>query len=159
MAARDPELLVEIVVRCVRVKGAIVSEDESEAGARKTLNLGHTFAHGIEHAAGFGKIPHGIAVGTGLCLALEAGRRSGVLRDAALPGRTARVLEALGLCASLRALRERYAVPLAGQALASGMRHDKKGAAGEPAFVLPEGLAAVRVDCSVDPAIVTELLA
>src|SRR5262249_56710673 len=87
--ARDPDLLAEIVARCVRVKAAIVERDEEERHERKLLNLGHTFAHGIEQAAGFGAIPHGVAVAVGLGLALTASARAGCLADAALRPRIA----------------------------------------------------------------------
>ncbi|MEQ1893595.1 MAG: 3-dehydroquinate synthase family protein, partial [Planctomycetota bacterium] len=137
LRARDGELLGEVVARCVTVKARIVSVDEDETqGVRKFLNLGHTFGHGIEQAAGPGTIPHGVAVAVGLVLALEASRRLGRLQDPALLERIPRLLTLLGLPASLAELRTRYRQALAPAALVAGMRHDKKGAAGTPRFVL-----------------------
>jgi len=40
--------LVELVERNVRIKAAVVMEDEKEQGVRAHLNFGHTFAHAIE---------------------------------------------------------------------------------------------------------------
>lgn len=58
---------------CARIgaglKARIVSEDELEHGVRAYLNLGHTFAHAIEHASGYGEWTHGEAVAAGMVLA------------------------------------------------------------------------------------------
>ncbi len=52
-------------------KAALVSEDERDIGVRQYLNLGHTFAHGIEQALGYGKLMHGEAVSLGLLAAVN----------------------------------------------------------------------------------------
>lgn len=60
----------EAVGRAMAIKAAIVAEDEREAGKRALLNLGHTFAHGLEAATGGeGALLHGEAVAMGLYLA------------------------------------------------------------------------------------------
>src|ERR1700730_16463111 len=47
-----------IAVSC-RMKAAIVGRDERETGERALLNLGHTFGHALEAAAGFsGRLLH-----------------------------------------------------------------------------------------------------
>lgn len=158
LLARDPELLAEVVERCVRVKAGIVARDERDAGARRALNLGHTFAHAIEHAAGYGAVPHGVAVGVGLVLALEAGKSAGLVEDAALADRTARILGELGLCASLDEVRKRYARSLPVERLLEGLRHDKKGRAGEPALVLLRRPGEVVLDARVEQEQLTTLL-
>ena len=56
-----------IISQCVRIKAHIVEIDEKESGLRATLNLGHTFGHGIEHGSSF-TIPHGNAVALGLLI-------------------------------------------------------------------------------------------
>lgn len=53
------------------VKSKIVAEDPKEGGTRKLLNLGHTFGHALETAAGPRKLAHGEAVGLGLLCALD----------------------------------------------------------------------------------------
>lgn len=73
--AAEPGRLAEVVERAVRVKAAIVSRDEREAGERLLLNLGHTVGHAIEAAAGFGPILHGEAVVLGLRAAVAVSRR------------------------------------------------------------------------------------
>jgi 3-dehydroquinate synthase len=59
--------LAEIVERCVQIKANIVAEDErEESGKRALLNFGHTIGHGIESAAGYGKLLHGEAISLGM---------------------------------------------------------------------------------------------
>lgn len=157
--ARDAALLAEVVARCVELKAGIVARDEEERHERKHLNLGHTFAHAIEHAAGFGRVPHGVAVGVGLTLALAASARAGVLVEPELGGRVARLLARLGLPPDLGALRARAGLRLAPDELLAGMRHDKKGRAARPAFVLVRGLGQVVRDQELDERVLRELLA
>lgn len=70
LAAREPNAVAHAVARSVAIKAAIVAEDEREAGRRAVLNLGHTFAHAIERAAGYEGVTHGEAVAIGLRAAL-----------------------------------------------------------------------------------------
>ena len=51
----------------MRIKAYVVEVDEHESGLRATLNLGHTFGHGIEHGSDF-TVPHGNAVALGLLI-------------------------------------------------------------------------------------------
>lgn len=69
----------DLIAAAVKVKTAIVADDRLEAGMRELLNLGHTFAHGIERASAY-RVTHGAAVALGLraagLLALRTGRFS-----------------------------------------------------------------------------------
>jgi 3-dehydroquinate synthase len=159
LLARDPGVLAEVVARCVRVKAAICARDEREHGERKHLNLGHTFAHAIEHAAGFGRIPHGVAVATGVVLALRASALAGLLERRELVEEVERLLARLALPASLAELRAAYGVRLAPEELAAGMRHDKKGRAGHPAFVLVRAPGRLAADRALAPDQLAALLA
>jgi shikimate kinase / 3-dehydroquinate synthase len=76
--ARDPEVIAELVRRCVRVKARVVGEDAREMGFRAALNLGHTFGHALEAVAGFDRLSHGEAISLGLVAALRLGQRLGV---------------------------------------------------------------------------------
>ncbi|MDQ3306371.1 MAG: 3-dehydroquinate synthase, partial [Actinomycetota bacterium] len=62
----------EQVAACVRAKAAVVAADEHEgsSGRRATLNYGHTLAHALETAGGYG-LRHGEAVAVGLVFAAE----------------------------------------------------------------------------------------
>lgn len=70
LLARDANTLETVVASCVKVKAEIVSQDERDQGNRAVLNFGHTIAHALEAAEGFGHIPHGIAVLYGILTAL-----------------------------------------------------------------------------------------
>ena len=148
--AREPGVFDAIVARCVRLKAGIVGRDPREAGERKALNRGHTFAHAIERAAGYGTIPHGIAVGAGIALSLRAARDAGRLGDAALPARVDRLLAELGLPSGLRSLRAAYPSLPGSGAIVAAMRHDKKGASGRPRFVLPNRAGGIEIDVEIE---------
>jgi shikimate kinase/3-dehydroquinate synthase len=66
-------------------KAALCLRDPYDRGERQWLNLGHTFAHGLEAAADF-DLPHGEAVALGLLAALRlSGRDTAPVVDALDP--------------------------------------------------------------------------
>ena len=77
LLALDPGALAHAIRRACQIKAAIVAEDEREHGRRALLNLGHTFGHAIETAAGYGEWLHGEAVGAGLLMAADLSERLG----------------------------------------------------------------------------------
>ena len=93
---RDPEVTAEIVRRSVRVKARVVGEDAREQGIRAALNLGHTFGHALESAAGFDRLSHGEAISLGLVAALRLGQRLAVTPKS-LVERVTELLVRLGL--------------------------------------------------------------
>ena len=159
LVARDADALASIVAACVRTKAAIVAHDPLERGERKHLNLGHTFAHGIEHAAGYGRIPHGIAVGVGILLALAAARDSGKLAEPELLERVRELMSRLRMPTDLATLRKSSSRSLAPSEILAGMRHDKKGAAGKPRLVLVTRPGVVVADVEVDASVLKRCLA
>ena len=68
------------IAACIAMKRDIVEKDEKESGARKLLNLGHTFGHAIEKLSGFA-VSHGRAVTAGVAMAARAARNFGILPD------------------------------------------------------------------------------
>ena len=68
----------EQVRSCAAFKSGICLADPCDRGPRAQLNLGHTFAHALETAAGYG-LAHGRAVALGLLAAL---RLSGLPQEA-----------------------------------------------------------------------------
>ena len=54
-----------VIERSLRIKKAVVEEDEKESGVRRILNFGHTLGHGIEGAS-FEKRYHGECVALGM---------------------------------------------------------------------------------------------
>jgi 3-dehydroquinate synthase len=77
LLALDMEALAHAVQRSCEIKARIVAGDEREQGQRALLNLGHTFGHAIENAAGYGEWLHGEAVGVGMLLAADLSQRLG----------------------------------------------------------------------------------
>jgi 3-dehydroquinate synthase len=73
-------VLADLVGRSLLAKGRIVEADprESGSGGRALLNLGHTFGHALEAAAGLGTVSHGEAVAWGLVRACELGLALGI---------------------------------------------------------------------------------
>ncbi len=133
----DPETLVELVERNVRIKAKVVMEDEKEAGVRAHLNFGHTFAHAIEAGTEYGKYLHGEAVSLGMVaaarLAVQTGRCGASVVD-----QLVKLLEKLGLPTSANDLP-------ATDKLVTIMRSDKKVADGKVRLVLPDRLGAVSI--------------
>lgn len=68
--------LAEAIQKSVEAKTKIVRADEREAGRRALLNLGHTFGHALEAAAGYdGTLLHGEAVAIGMVSAFDLSAR------------------------------------------------------------------------------------
>jgi shikimate kinase / 3-dehydroquinate synthase len=105
----------ELVRRCAAFKSAVCLRDPHERGERAMLNLGHTFAHALEAAAGYTDLTHGRAVALGLLAALR------------LSGRDTRVVEDVLRPQSVRVDRGRAW---------EAMKRDKKARDGVPRFVL-----------------------
>lgn len=134
------------------VKAGIVSRDFRESGERKLLNLGHSFAHAIEHLAQTGAdgnvgISHGEAVSMGIVL---AARLSCALGYA--PKGFDSLLEADFAAAGLR-----VKCPYAPRQLVQAMSRDKKAEAGMLSFVLMRGISDVFVE-KLEPAKAMALL-
>jgi 3-dehydroquinate synthase len=125
--ALDPEALAFAIRRSCEIKAGIVAEDEREHGRRALLNLGHTFGHAIETAAGYGEWLHGEAVGVGMLLAADLSRRLGWLEEAEVE-RVRRLLRRAGLPAAAPAIGASRALDLMGM--------DKKVLAGRIRLVL-----------------------
>ncbi len=131
--ASAPEV-TPLIEAAVSVKAGIVERDFREGGERKKLNLGHTFAHAIEHisqseaAAGVipAPVPHGEAVAMGMVLAAELSERLGVAQK----GLAAKVRK--DIAASGLPTESPYPV----EQLKEAMHHDKKAQGSSVSFVL-----------------------
>ncbi|MCM3596952.1 3-dehydroquinate synthase [Metabacillus idriensis] len=78
----DDEKLQHMILEGIRVKAAVVKEDEKETGVRAHLNFGHTLGHAIEASEGYGKISHGDGVAIGMLFAIWL---SGKIHSLSLP--------------------------------------------------------------------------
>ena len=63
---QDKKLLLDIIVKSVRIKSMIVSIDPNEKHIRKILNFGHTIGHALEVASEYKSLLHGEAVAIGM---------------------------------------------------------------------------------------------
>ncbi len=138
-----------------RMKAAIVARDEREAGDRALLNLGHTFGHAFEAAAGFsGRLLHGEAVALGMALAAGFSARLGVLPPEAVT-RVTRHLAGVGL--PVRPADVAGGVPDVDR-LMELMSQDKKVRRGKLTFILLRDIGAAYICDDVDPALLRAFL-
>jgi shikimate kinase / 3-dehydroquinate synthase len=71
---------------CAAFKAGVCLSDPFDNGRRAILNLGHTFAHALEAAAGYEGLTHGGAVALGLLAALRlSGRPTAVVEELLAP--------------------------------------------------------------------------
>ena len=105
----------ELVRRTAAFKAAVCLRDPHDRGPRNVLNLGHTFAHALEAAGGYGEVTHGRAVALGLLAAL---RLSGVDDE------------------PVRRLLDPKPVPVDRERAWAAMRRDKKTENGELRLVV-----------------------
>ena len=96
LLARADAAVIHAVRRSCEIKAEVVAQDERELGLRAILNLGHTFGHAIETAAGYGTWLHGEAVAAGMAMAVDMSERVGWLEPAERD-RAVRLLQRLGL--------------------------------------------------------------
>ena len=117
LLARDPAAVGRAIEKCVRIKAAVVAEDEKESRLRMILNFGHTFGHGVEAAGRYRALLHGESVAIGMAFAARFGENLGYTR----PGTEER----------LASLIEQYGLPtragrLNANTVLKTMRRDKK---------------------------------
>jgi 3-dehydroquinate synthase len=144
-----------IAVAC-RGKAGVVARDERETGERALLNLGHTFGHAFEAAAGFStKLLHGEAIAIGMACAFEFSARLGLLPQADAE-RAVRHLAAVGLPTNIKDVP---AVQTDADALMALIAQDKKVRRGKLTFILLRGIGQAFVAPDVDPAEVRAFLA
>jgi 3-dehydroquinate synthase len=143
-----------IAVSC-RMKAAIVARDEREHGERALLNLGHTFGHALEAAAGFSdRLLHGEAIALGMTLAFAFSAKRGLLPRSEAE-RVERHLAAVGLPTHLSSVR---GGPPDADRLMELIAQDKKVKRGRLTFILARAVGASFVAPDVDAAEVRAFL-
>jgi 3-dehydroquinate synthase len=140
----DRDAQVHAIATSCRMKAAIVAEDEREtSGRRALLNLGHTFGHAFEAAAGFSEqLLHGEAVAIGMACAFAFSAERG-LCSAGDAARVAAHLGAVGL--PTRPAGHGFGV----NELIEHIRQDKKASGGTVPFILARGIGKAFVDTTV----------
>jgi 3-dehydroquinate synthase len=141
-----------IAVSC-RMKAAIVARDERETGERALLNLGHTFGHAFEAAAGFSdRLLHGEAIALGMALAFAFSAQRGLLPRSEAE-RVERHLASAGLPVRLSSV----SLPGADR-LMELIAQDKKVKRGKLTFILARGIGASFIAPDVEAAEVRAFL-
>jgi 3-dehydroquinate synthase len=139
-----------------RAKAITVANDERETGERALLNLGHTFGHALEAAAGLSdRLLHGEAVSIGMALAFAFSARRGLVAPAEA-ARVERHLAAAGLPTRPSDIAGEWPGADAVMAL---MAQDKKARRGKLTLILARGIGASFVAPDADPAEVRAFLA
>lgn len=136
-APADSATLQTLIAAAAKVKAGIVSRDEQERGERRHLNLGHTFAHAIEHEARQAglDVTHGEAVAVGILLAARLSETMG-LASKGLAARLEADWTACGLPTG---------VPFDPATLTSAMTKDKKAEGDTIHFVLLSSIGQVEI--------------
>jgi 3-dehydroquinate synthase len=145
-----------IAVSC-RAKAAIVARDERETGDRMLLNLGHTFGHAFEAAAGFSdRLLHGEAIGLGMSLAFEFSARRGLISNETA-ARVIAHLADVGLPTYVKAVPGGNWPTV--DAMMDLISQDKKVKRGQLTFILVRGIGEAFVSRDVEAAEVRAFIA
>ena len=135
----DPLACIDTIIeRSLRIKAAVVEQDEREQGLRRILNFGHTIGHAIESFEGLHGLYHGECVALGMLP-----MTSGSVRARLVP-----VLQKLGLPTSLS---------LDPDQVMQAMLHDKKMQQGGVTAVFVDEVGSFRLQKTA-PETLRELL-
>ena len=129
-------------------KAQIVANDEHEKGQRALLNLGHTFGHALEAAAGYdGRLLHGEGVAIGIVMAFELSFKMGLCAQEE-PSRVAEHFEKCGL----KTKASQIVPPLKQSAveILELMMGDKKAQGDKIGFILTKGVGQAFQSYDVD---------
>ncbi len=148
--ARAPGALAHAIRRSCEIKARVVEQDERESGVRAILNFGHTFAHAIESAAGYGAWLHGEAVGAGMVLAARLSARLGRIAPADAERLTHLVQ---------RARLPTRPPPIAVERWLEFMGRDKKNEGGRMTLILLDALGSAVIEKGVEKAGLEDFLA
>ena len=119
------------------MKASVIEEDEREQARRAILNYGHTVAHALEHAAGYGTLLHGEAVSLGMVVAATIAQQAGMFTKAGVT-RQNKLLKALDLPID-------YSGPVQAQDILAAIQLDKKVANKQVRWVMPQRIGQVIV--------------
>ena len=138
--------MINMVRRCAQIKADIVNEDEKEGGLRKILNLGHTFAHGIEKLC---NISHGESVTIGINMAFKLSLRKNLIDQEYYN-------KFLELC-------EKFKLPLTfnyedEKEIFNIMKNDKKNSFNKINLVLPVGKGKVEVVDNIEEDLIIDVI-
>ena len=132
------------IERAVNYKDSVVTEDLYDFGKRMLLNLGHTFGHALESAAGLGRITHGEAVAWGIVRSCELGIALGYTPQARAK-KISKLISSFGYECSCP-----HPLALDAQAILHAIKSDKKKKLGKYSFIVPDESSARIVEIDTD---------
>jgi 3-dehydroquinate synthase len=136
-------------------KAAVVATDETEAGSRALLNLGHTFGHALEAATGYSdRLIHGEAISIGMVLAARYSAETN-LCPTEVPAKVQEHFSSVGLPTELRQVP---GAKIPSAQLMELIGQDKKVSRGRLTFILMRGIGEAFIANDVDPASVSEFI-
>ena len=122
----DADDIDALVCECISAKREKVEADEFDNGARRLLNLGHTFGHAIERLSDFG-LSHGEAVSIGMCIVTRYAVSEGICTQ--------------GVLERLYAALKKYSLPtqteFSAKEIAEAAQNDKKRRGSHVTLVVP----------------------
>lgn len=143
---REPALLESIIAESVRMKAAIVAQDERESGLRQILNFGHTIGHALEADSAYRDFLHGEAVAWGMIAATYIALSMGKL-DSVTAGRITDAILGLGKLPPVNGMPKQ---------ILKRLQVDKKTRDGAVHFVLPLAIGKVEVVKGVPDKVVVQ---
>jgi len=153
----DEGSIMRAIETSCHMKADIVHKDEREEnGLRALLNLGHTFAHALESAAGYdGTLLHGEAVSIGMVLAARLSQRLGyiTLEDV---NRIYMHLSKVGLMTEIRHVK--FKTPVTSDQMIESMRKDKKAGVGGLKFVILKKIGEAELEGGIAESLIKEIL-
>lgn len=148
----DPTAISYAIEVSCKAKAAVVEADEREGGKRALLNLGHTFGHALEAAAGYdGSLLHGEGVAIGTVMAFDLSVKMGICppEDAQL---VKEHFKAIGLPVDARNIRANV------DELVATMRRDKKAMDNVMIFIVVSGIGHAFISKEVPEQLVRDTL-
>lgn len=152
LLARDNGVLKHVVRRSCAIKAEVVGDDERELrdSGRAILNYGHTFGHAFEVLAGYGNLPHGLAVALGMRCAARLALLLGMISSSD-EARQNQLLDALDL-------PKTFGRKLDAEKAYDAMALDKKAKDGKLVFILPTRIGEVIAVKGPDKALVMKAI-
>lgn len=137
---RDLATLEEALFRSVKIKAAVIKDDEREWNVRMLLNYGHTIGHALEIQSDY-QLLHGEAVALGMVAAAMIANRY-LHYEISVPT-IIHLLQAFKLPTVLP-------VSVDGEAILEIMFRDKKARAGELVMVFPDRIGSASIHRHID---------
>ncbi len=146
--SKNPDMLINLITACCKLKSSVVNQDEKENGLRAILNFGHTYAHAIENITNYQKYTHGEAVSIGMKLIFELALSLGKI-DKAYRDKAVSILNAYNLVTELDFNPDK-------EIFYNSMLSDKKVSNGGVVFVMPVAPKKVEITNNIDKKLILQ---